>query len=327
MTAKILFTTSKRIHPKFGELHIGKYTIEPMPGSSSPSKDVAATDRYLLHFDFTMDGDEGAQPFEEARLLLSYLALLLGTRFHIESEMLGPVQLPPTTRREHYPDFYGVVEELPDFGVLTERLSSLDADLARQYLRACEAYQTAVRLIEENSTLSFFLLTVSIECLSTKVITGTAKRESKGEMVEVPKGTCDKFVEFILTYLPSREDFSTEQEWREILKEVYYNHRSGFTHGGKKTPDAAILADMLNRKYVTNIVDGKEIKTPGLKWFESVVRRCLTGFLYHTEPKAQSEQANHFRELSLEYGRVILRAKKSLQKGLVVISEETFDLG
>lgn len=326
MSTKVLFTTSKRIHPKFGELHIGKYIIEPMPGSFVPSNDTTATNRYLLRFEVAADEDQDIQPFEEAQLFLSYLALLLGTRFHIEAEMMGSVQSPPTTRREYYPEFYELIKELPDFDILTEKLSSLDADLVRQYLRACEVYQTAVRLIEENATFSFFLLTVSIECLSTKVVTGTVKRDCRGETKEVPKGSCDKFVEFILTYLPNKEDFSTEDDWIEILREVYYNHRSGFTHGGKRIPEAATLADRLNRKYITNIIGGKEIKTPGLKWFETVVRSCLISFLYRAEVKEESKRINHFRKLSLEYGSVKLKLKQNLQRGPVMISSENFDL-
>ena len=322
---KVLFTTSKRIHPKFGDLHVGRYTIEPLPGSFTLSHNVSATNRYLLRFQDTV-GDQGANPFEEARLFLSYFALLLGTRFHVESEMVDSVQSPSTTRRDYYPEFYDLIDELPEFDALIGRLLSLDTDLARQYLRACEVYQTAVRLIEENTTFSFFLLTVSIECLSTKVITGKRRREAKGNDEEVPKGACDKFIEFILTYLPSTDDFLTEKEWKEILKEIYYNHRSGFTHGGKSTPDAVVLADALNRKYIANIVDDKEIKTPGLKWFASVVRRCLIGYLHKIQPREESRQVNHFKESSLEFGRVKLKSKGAVQRGPIVISEENFDL-
>lgn len=118
----------------------------------------------------------------------------------------------------------------------------------------------------------------------------------------------------------------TKEEWEEILKEIYYNHRSGFTHGGKSTPYAVILADRLNRKYITNNIEGKEIKTPGLRWFETVVRRCLIGFLDSSQLVGENQQSDYFKELSYEYGRVELRTNRAIQRGLVVVSDENFDL-
>ena len=326
MIIKVLFSTSKRIHPKFSKIKIGKYTVEPIPGSCVLIENIPTTDKYLLSFEDIVDNEKGANPLKEARLFLSYLGLLLGTKIRVISEMIDSLQSPFSTRQDYYPQLYGIIDEMPDFDTLIAKLKSLDVDIAKQYLRACDVYQTAVSIIEENATLSFFLLTVSIECLSTKVIAGNIKKNIDGKQEEKPKGTCDKFVEFIITYLPTQDDFSTREEWENILKEIYYNHRSGFTHGGKSTPDAVLLADRLNRIYINNIIDGKRIKTPGLRWFETIVRRCLIGFLSSHKEIDHSQHLDHFKELSYEFGKVALITKKNIQKGLIVISDENFDL-
>jgi hypothetical protein len=92
MEIKVLFETSKRIHPKYGNVNIGKYTIEPIASTSyDPAK---ATNKYLLRFEDVMrEGDPGSQPIEEARLFLSWLAVLLGTQLEIESCMVSSAEL------------------------------------------------------------------------------------------------------------------------------------------------------------------------------------------------------------------------------------------
>lgn len=308
MQLKVLFTTSKRIHQKFDNLVIGKYTIEPIPTSSPNS--TGATNRYLLLFDDELKGGS-SHPNEDAKLFLSYLSLILGSKVKIESVMTDSAQFIETRTESTFKEYYSVIEELPDLDLMLQRLQSLENDIARQYLRACEVYRTALRLIDENNTLSFFLLTIAIECLSNKA----SKKEGK----------CEKFVDFILNYLPDKSDFKSTEEWNEILKEIYYNHRSGFTHGGKRVPEAVRLADELDRIYVRNTINDKEVKTPSLKWFERIARTSIISFLNSQKIKEGSQNKDYFKEISLEHGIIKLKLRTARKKG-DAIREKDVDL-
>ena len=231
MEIKILFSTSKGIDPKFGIITIGKYSVEPIGMTSSEHDRM--TNKYLLRFDDTLkEGETSSQPLDEARLFLSWFATLVGTQLEMESGMLSSVPIPIHQDPHVYAHLKSTLNELPDFSTHLKQLFSADEEIAIQYIRASEVYQTAVNIMQTNVTLSFFLLTVSIECLSNKL--------------DVGDGKCDKFISFILSNLPDKSDFPTEDDWRDILKEIYYNHRSGFVHGGKQIPDAVSLADKMN---------------------------------------------------------------------------------
>lgn len=308
MEVKVLFHTSRRIHPKFGVLSIGKYSVEPLPTTETGAQ--PASNRYLLRFDDEIrEGESGSQPQAEATLFLAYLSLILGSRLHIESLMVNSVNV-LVGQALTYHDYQAIIEELPDIDSLIARFKRKNSEVARQFLRACEVYRTALNLMGENNTLSFFLFTIAVECLSNKVGRGT--------------GSCDKFIDFILDYLPDKSSLPSEQDWKKLLQEIYRRHRSGFTHGGKEIPEAVNLADRLNRVYVRNMVDGKEVRTPGLKWFESVVRGTLIGFLNSADHDS-GQQADHFKDVSLEYGRVMVKAKRDLQ-AYTVVTEKDVDL-
>lgn len=308
MEVKVLFHTSRRIHPKYGVLSIGKYSVEPLPTTETGAQ--PASNRYLLRFDDEIrEGESGSQPQAEATLFLAYLSLIIGSRLHIESLMVNSVNV-LVRQASTYRDYQAIIEELPDIDSLIARFKKKNPEVARQFLRACEVYRSALNLMGENNTLSFFLFTIAVECLSNKVGRGN--------------GSSDKFIDFILGYLPDKSSLPSEQDWRELLQQIYRRHRSGFTHGGKEIPEAVNLADRLNRVYVRNMVDGKEVRTPGLKWFESVVRGALVGFLNSAKYDSE-QQTDHFKELSLEYGRVMVKARHNLQAHTVV-TEKDVDL-
>lgn len=67
---KIHFVSSRRIHPKFLDLSVGKYSIEPIPDKDSGA--VGISNRYLLRFDDEMrPGESMSQPETEGKLFLS----------------------------------------------------------------------------------------------------------------------------------------------------------------------------------------------------------------------------------------------------------------
>lgn len=307
MEIKTLFIMSRRVAPNLDSIKFGKYTIEPIP--SSETENSSATNQYLLRFQDVMDENElRSSPTKEAEQTLALLSLWFGTSLQIKSFMVNSVNTGDLKQRSAASGLIGIIENPPNLQLLIDKFNSLNIDLARQFLRAANVYNTAVNIIGQNNTLAFFLLTVSVECLSNK----TKTREDKG--------SCDSFINFILKYLSDKSQLNSELEWKEILKEIYYNHRSGFTHGGKEIPEATNLADNLNRVYVTNFIDGKEIKTPSLKWFETIVRNTLTGFLLSQENSDNNE--DRVKEISLEHGIVRLKARNSIQKGSIVTEKD-----
>ena len=205
----------------------------------------------------------------------------------------------------------GIIENIPNLKLFFQKINYMDIDIARQFLRAVDVYKTAVNFIGINNALSFFLLTVSVECLSNK-----SRSESD-------KGTCDSFINFILKYYSNKSCVKSEQEFKDLLKEIYYIHRSGFTHGGKELPQAVNLADSLNRVYVKNFVNGIEKKTPSLIWFESVVRNTVTNYLL-TFIKNESGNQDRLKEISLEHGVVQLKTVRQIDSGEIV-TDKDFD--
>ncbi|MFZ2410610.1 MAG: hypothetical protein WAW23_03475 [Candidatus Methanoperedens sp.] len=309
MEVKILFTTSKELSATFGIIEIGKYKIEPLP--TNPSNLAGSKIRHLLRFeDSIREGETVSQPLVEAQMFLSFFSLMMGSRLDIDSSMINDVKtdMPDSIATDTYKEYRGLIDSIPDFDAHIKKLMSSDYDIAKQFLRACEVYRTAVNLIGTNNTLSFFLLSIAIECLSNKISTKT--------------GTCEKFVDFIYTYLPDKSDFATEEEWISILKEIYYSHISGFTHGGKLIPEAVRLADKLNRKYVRNTIDGRDVRTPGLKWFEAIVRNCLIGFISKISLKEENNLVDYFKEISLEYGIINLKKRKNIIGGQIVTTAD-----
>jgi hypothetical protein len=304
---KVLFTISRDIHAKHGSLKIGKYTVEPLPCSQGDL--VGSNIRYLLRFQDEMrPGEKMSQPLIEARLFLSFFSLLTRSQLEIDSSMINDVKEAVVPVKDAYREYKTILEDLPNFELGLDNLKNLDYDRTKQFLRACEVYRTAVNLINSNNTLCFFLLCVAIECISNNV----SQKES----------ACEKFIDFIITYLPEKKDFKTDADLIEILKEIYYNHRSGFTHGGKSIPEAVSLADMLNRIYIRNIIDGKEVRTPSLKWFEHIVRASLIGYLSKVEQEQKNSKIDILKEISLESGRVILKTKGDIKPGHLVTSSD-----
>lgn len=306
MEVKVLFTLSKSIHPKHGIVVIGKYQIEPLPGDSTGAGSPTFT--YVLRFEDVMrDGERGSHPQEDARLFLGVFSVFMGAQVEIKSAMLNSLPVGWQTSRAIYRETDPMIEELPPLANALDRISQLDLNIARQYLRACETFRTAITLMSENQTLSYFLLTISIECLANCVI-------AEG-------GTCDRFKAFIFGHLENRAPFDMDEQLGEVLQEIYYNHRSGYTHGGKGIPEAVLLADRLGRAYVKNEIDGKEVRTPGLKWYVRVVREVLINFLIHRKELSGSPR-DLIKDLSLEHGVVKLKAKRDLSAGTIIMAKD-----
>ncbi len=302
MEVKTRFMHSRQIHPKYNKISFGKYTLETLPVGRENMLS-SSWESTLVFNDEMRNEEKSSQPTVESDYILYWLSLVLRMRIEPKGTLINNVEIGYTKKyREYYKDYETQISELPDLDDIIKKVFSLDIDVLRQYIRACEVYNFALSLFGENNTLAFFLLSVSIECIANKTI-------SEG-------GTCDKFISFILSNISEekRGDCKDEDEWKEFLKEIYYNHRSGFTHGGKEVPEASFLADRINKKYIKNEIEGKEIKTPSLKWFESIVSNALIGFLnkHSIDTSASFEK---IKDLSLEKGVIKVKAKRPLKAG------------
>jgi hypothetical protein len=309
---KVLFKLSKDINPNIKDINFGKYKILPLPTNSADIQDSKV--KYLLEFeDIVKESDYGSQPFIESQFLLSFISLIFGCKLEIDSITVNGVKsdMPNPQLKGIYKEYAECINEIPDLNNLLNRIMSSDEELAIQILRAIEVYHTAINLLAVDNTLSYFLLSISIECLSNKIINDSPD-----------DGTCDKFIKFILKYLPDKQGFKNDAELKLILKEVYYNHRSGFTHGGKSIPDAVFIADKFNKPYIKNFPGDKEIKTPGLKWFENVVRKTLINFIQSIEIKEKNKLVDYFKEISLHYGMIRVKFKKIMDKGQFVYEKD-----
>ena len=271
---QILFTSSKSIKPTQTEaIKIGKYKLRAVPTARASLTD--STENILLEFNDEWDADQKfSNPEEEGNIVLSFLSLIFQARIEHVASRLNTVQI--TAKRAHSAYLNGEIVLPPNTEKLLKKLLSMDMDLLRQYMRSCNAYKTALSLIGENPTLSFFLLVTAIEAISGKVI-------KKTERVN--------FVEFILNYLPKpvKDDIPDEKLLRTLIKEAYAM-RCAFTHGGHRLSIGSLLADKSDLPFVAHYVDNKRIYSPSLKWFEKVVRYALVSFLEKQKIKKAEEK-------------------------------------
>lgn len=179
--------------------------------------------------------------------------------------------------------------------------------MLRQFLRSCNAYRTALSLIDSNPTLSFFLLVTAIEAVSNKVIGSD----------EVSKN----FRSFILRYLPNsfKEDLEDEKLVHLLIKQAY-DMRCAFTHGGIGISIATLSADDLKRKYVKHFIKGNEVYSPSLRWFESVVRAVLIEFL-RPQPAIDGEESK-LPMLAMEQQVINVKVKRPVKPGRLITTKD-----
>ena len=301
---KILFTSSKTLEPRLREVTFDKYKISSIPTARESLTDTR--EDYLLEFnDLWKAGQIGSNPEKEGDYILSLLSLILQMRVEFDSTKVNNVQVTLKKKRSSF--LKGKIEFPSDFEELSKKLHSLDLDVLRQFLRSCDVYRTALSLIDDNPTLSFFLLVTAIEAISNKVIKSDKMREN--------------FREFILMHLPS--SFEEELGDRKLLLsliEEAYNMRNAFTHGGTEISIGTLSADDLKRNYAKHYVKGKEVYSPSLRWFESVVRAVLLEFL--RAQKAVEGKEPKLSDLAMEEGIIHVKSKKPLKAGQVVTTKD-----
>jgi len=301
---EILFTSSKALEPRLKEVTFGKYRIGSIPTAKESLDDTH--ERFILEFyDLWKEGQTSSNPEKEGDYVLSLLSLVNRMKVKFDSIKINNVQ--GTLRRKRSSFLMGKIELPTDFEELLKKLQSLDSDLLRQYLRSCSVYRAALSLIDDNPTLSFFLLVTAIEAISNKVMkTGDQRKD---------------FVEFILKYLQkSFEDELGSRELLLLLIDEAYTMRCAFTHGGKEISVGTLSADQIGRKYVKHYVKDKETYSPSLSWFTSVVQAVLLKFL--REQEVVEGQESILSDLAREESIIYLEAAKEVKAGQVVTTKD-----
>lgn len=306
MLVETKITLSKSFPPGTPEILFGRYKIQPIP------TEVSTHGEAVLSF---LNRDSlGSHPEEEAEMICRLLSLIFDTRIKKTGIRINHIDMPIIEggERLQYPQFFGSLDPAKGNDYLT-RFLSLDVDLARQYMRASRTYSFSLEFIPSDPTFAFFLLVVAGECMSSqdKVIPLADLQPDKNK--------CERFCRFIISFLLYEfkgNDEQNEELFMELLKTVYYEHRSGFTHGGKEVSMAALKADEARSSYFKHSTDGKEVKTPGLGWFAKIVRGSLLGYLHSLPATVGNEDL--IPRLALEKGCLRLKAKRDLPNGHIV---------
>jgi hypothetical protein len=269
---------------------------------------LSTPDEALLEFtDIWQKGQSASNPQTEAQYVLGLLSLLGRTIVTFNSSRINNVNVTFQERRMSK-CFSGHLSLPSDFQELYRSLFILDEKLFTQYIRACLSYQNAISLLNTHPTLGCFLLVVAVECLSNVI--------GKG------KSDFQKFSNFISAHLPSeiRQDEQDSSLFAELLKQIYVEYRSGFTHGGKSIPLAALaLTEKSGLKYVKLIEKGKDVKYPSVTWFENIVRGVLIEFLRKTgKGIIANEDRSRLVQLAISEVVADMRLKRPKRLGEIV---------
>jgi hypothetical protein len=301
---EVLFTSSKTLELLSKEITFDKYKIISIPTIRESLND-SYENHLLTFFDVWRDSQRSSNPEKEADYILSILSLMLQMKIEFNSIKINNLQ--GTIRRKRSSFLNGKITLPPDLDDLFKKLCSLDADVLRQYLRSCDAYMTALSLIDNNPTLSFFLLVTAIEAISNKVM-GSDK-------------ISDNFRQFILKYVPnSFENELGDRRLLELLIEQAYKMRSAFTHGGTEISIGTLSADSLNRNYVKHYVEGKEVCSPSLRWFENLVRAVLLEFL--RAQKIVEGAESKLSDLAMKEGVMDVKLTRVTEVGRIVTPDD-----
>ena len=305
---------SKGFPPGTQVLSCGRYELRPVPTASADGEVV-------LSFLDSWEGENGgSHPEEEASIVARCLSLSIDARVKPAGIRVNHIDIPaaPARERTSYPQFYGKCDpsRVP---VHVDRLLSLSDDLARQFARAASTYSFSLDFIPSDPTFAFFLLVVAVECLSSQdAVIPYAE-------LDADRKKCERFCRFVRTFLPDPVRTADERDealFTELVKTVYYSHRSGFVHGGREVSVAALLADGAKSSYVKHLVDGKETKTPGLAWFARVVRGSLLGYLESLPAEGLRPDEFRLSRLAFEKAGLQLKMKRAMERGQVVTLDD-----
>ncbi len=218
-----------------------------------------------------------SNPEHEGEIMLSVLVLLFDCRIKKTGYRVNGLDI--SGQRPVKAPLEGLFDgevATEDYASLVRNLFSLGDQLTKQFIRACNAYSLAIASIELDRSLSFLLLVTALECIATQ------EKFCPNTELDKTKKSAERYCRLVRDYCNGREELypsDGEDGFTRDLKTVYYSHRSAFIHGGKEVSIASQAADEYGFNSIGHFVDGKEVITPGLKWFFQVTRRTLMGFV------------------------------------------------
>jgi hypothetical protein len=249
-----------------------------------------------------------SNPLQEAKLILSWLSVVLRSCFSVGASELNSV---PTPREKGvYRQFSEPIDPPQDLQGLFDKLCALEDKLLRTYLRACDLYHLAAQVIDDRPSLANFLLVSAVECLSSVTTPSSSFRES--------------FLTFIKQFCP-RDTLGIDvaDDTVDALLTTIQDYRSQYAHGGKDVPVASLAADKHGLIWVRHFDDGKEELAPSISWFESVVRTTLMEFFRRQAPGTiPPRKREKLVELAVSLATVHLKAKKPIVAGQLVTRDD-----
>lgn len=280
------------------EVGLLRYRLQPLPSKYDGPQEA------ILAFEEPMETSY-ADPEHEGEIVLSFLSLVFNCRIRktgyrvngldISGEKQSPAPLA---------ELFAGKLEVSDPATFVAHLFTLNDQLAKQFIRACNAYSLAIASVELDSSLSFLLLVTALECISSQ------EEFCPNAQLDKQRKSAERYCLLVTTYCDSpRELHPTggEAAFLRDLKTVHFSHRSGFVHAGKEVSIASRIADRAGFRSLNHFVDDKEVFTPGLKWFFQVTRRTLLGFLARFPRAAGSTNPQVLADIAKDRATITVR--------------------
>ena len=209
----IKFRLGEQLKQGFAGLTFGKYNFSPLPSEFTGNY----KSEMLLNFeDDWVEGQHGSNPEKEGEIVLSWLSMILRQKLKVSSSRLNNVQIQMDNKEIIV--FESPIDFPDNLSEIYIKFKSLPLDKLERYVRACECYQEALLLSTANSTISFFLLVVCIECLSSKD---------------------DDFYSYLMKEISSKKDVSKKDVSKKDIKDIYDKFKEEY--GASETPHSKLL--------------------------------------------------------------------------------------
>jgi hypothetical protein len=267
---EIRFELSKRFPIAQGRIDLFRYQLMPLPSRYEGHQEA------ILAFQDGMEkGHSNAE--HEGEIILSVLAMLFDCKIKKTGYRLNGLDISGHSPvKAPLDNFFGGEIGADEYATLVHQIFTLGDQLTKQFIRACNSYSLAISSIELDRALSFLLLVTALECISTQ------EELYPNTELDKSKKSVERYCRLVKEYCTNPQELypsDGEDGFFRDLKTVYYSHRSAFVHGGKEISIASKVADQTDCNSIGHFVEGKEIFTPGLKWFFQVTRRTLVGFV------------------------------------------------